>query len=256
MRIDFLLELTWRRIIERYIGTSSRVAWVFLSPVLPMLFYIMVFYYIARIPQVQEMGLAAYAAFMFSGLLPFRILQRAIVESCDLLLSNMEMLRTTVFPLSFLTLSAVGALVLEFLVQCAVMAVLLGISGTALTWNILLLPLALATLFAAAVGASWLISIFAYLIRDMQEILSVLFTGLLYVTPIMYPPETAPAFIQKLIWLNPLTAYVLIFRDAILPGPDGIHLTAWVVAIACSATVLLAGGVAIRKAQSFVGDMV
>jgi lipopolysaccharide transport system permease protein len=256
LRIDFLVELTRRRLVDRYIGTSSRILWVVISPVIPLLVNVAVFYFIARIPQVQSMGLAAYAAFMFSGLLPFRIVQKATVESCDLLVANMEMLKTAVFPLPFLTLSAVGASLVEFLIQCAFMAILLVVAGSAITWTIVLLPFALIALFALTLGLSWLLSIMSYALRDLQEIATVLFSALLYVTPIMYPPEAAPHPLQVLIYLNPMSSYVTMFRDTILPGADGIHFAAWMIAFTTSVFFLCAGWLSIRGAQRFVGDMV
>ncbi|WP_210168404.1 ABC transporter permease [Afipia sp. Root123D2] len=256
MRADFLVELTRRRIADRYIGTSSRVFWVILSPIIPLLVNIAVFYFIARIPQIQSMSLPAYAAFMFSGLLPFRIVQKATTESCDLLVGNMEMLKTTVFPLPFLTLSAIGALLVEFMIQCVFMAVLLIVAGSALTWTVVLLPFALLALFTLAIGLSWLLSVLTYALRDLQEIMTVLFSALLYVTPIMYPPESAPPILQTLIYLNPATSYVIIFRDVILPGSGGIHVSAWIAAFSISAFFLVAGWFAVRGAQRFVGDMV
>lgn len=256
MRVDFLIELTRRRVVDKYIGTSSRLFWVLLSPVIPLAVNVAVFYFIARIPEVQAMGLAAYAAFMFSGLLPFRIVQRATVESCDLLIGNMEMLKTAVFPLPFLTLSAVGALLFEFIVQCVFMAALLAIAGSGLTWTIFLLPLALISLFGLAIGLSWFLSILTYALRDLQEIVVVLFSALLYVTPIMYPPESAPRLLRTLIDFNPASSYVIMFRDVILPGPEGLHMGAWVVAFLTSIFFLVVGWFTVRSAQRFVGDMV
>jgi lipopolysaccharide transport system permease protein len=256
MRLDFLIELIRRRVVDRYIGTSSRLLWVFLSPVVPLLVNVAVFYFIANIPQIQSLGLSAYAAFMFSGLLPFRIIQRASVEACDLLVNNMELLRSAIFPLAFLSLSAVGALLVEFVIQAVFMAGLLINAGVALTWTILLLPVAVIALFALALGLSWVSSIVSYVLRDLQEIVAVLFSALLYVTPIMYPPEAAPSFLRVAMRLNPLSSYVVAFRDTILPGPGGLHVTDWAVALGTSIVVLGLGFIGIRGAQRFVGDMV
>ena len=255
MRADFLLELTRRRAVDRYIGTSSRIFWVLLSPLVPLITNVAVFYFIANIPQVQSMGLAAYVVFMFSGLLPFRTIQKAASESCDLLVGNMEMLKTAVFPLPFLSLSAIGALLLEFLVQCCFMAAILVIAGTAPGWKIVLLPLAFTLLFALALGLSWILSILNYALRDLQEVVGLLFSMLLYVTPIMYPPDAAPAVLRVLMFLNPLTSYVLVFRDVILPSQE-FHTQAWIVSCTTSAVLLAIGYLGIRKAQRFVGDMV
>jgi len=256
LRLDFLSELVRRRVIERYIGTSSRLLWVILSPLVPLLMNLAVFYFIARIPEVQAMGVAAYAAFIFSGLLPFRFAQKAATEGCDLLTGNMEMLKSAAFPLPYLGLSAIGGLCVDLLIQCALMAILMWIAGQAPSWSICLLPIAFMTLIAFALGASWLASVAGYLLREVQEVVSVLFGALLYVTPTMYPPEAAPGFLQKLIWLNPLTHYVMVFRDALLPSSAGLHWGSWAVAILLSGVMLAAGYAVIHKVQSFVGDMV
>ena len=82
------------------------------------------------------------------------------------------------------------------------------------------------------------------------------FGALLYVTPTMYPPEAAPVFLQKLIWLNPLTHYVIVFRDTLLPEAQGPHWGSWVVVLGLSAAMLGIGYAAIHKVRRFVGDMV
>ena len=255
-RIDFLVELSKRRVVERYVGTSSRVVWMVLSPLVPLLMNLAVFFYIARIPEVREMGLAAYAAFIFSGLLPFRFIQRTVTEGCDLLTGNMEMLKSAVFPLPFLGLSAVGAAVVDLLIQCGLMAILMWVAGREANWTVALLPAAFAALLALAVGACWLASVAGYLLREFQEVCNVLFGALLYITPAMYPPEAAPEFLQRLIWLNPLTHYVVMFRYALLPSAGGPHWTSWGVGFGLSAAVLAAVYAVTAKVQRYVGDIV
>lgn len=256
MRLDFLSELVRRRVMERYVGTSSRLFWVVLSPLVPLFMNLAVFYYIARIPDVQAMGVAAYAAFIFSGLLPFRFVQRATTEGCDLLTGNMEMLKTSSFPLDFLSLSAVGALLVDLLIQSALMACLMAIAGRFPGWSLALLPIAFVLLIALALGASWLMSVAGYLLRELQEVAAVMFGALLYITPTMYPPEAAPDFLRNLIMLNPLTHYVIVFRDALLPDAHGPHLASWAVAGAVSVVILGIGYAAVFKVRRYVGDMV
>jgi ABC-type polysaccharide/polyol phosphate export permease len=243
-------------VADRYIGTSSRIFWVILSPVVPLLTNVSVFYFIARIPEIQSMRLPVYIVFMFSGLLPFRIIQKAAVEGCDLLVANMEMLKTAVFPLAFLSLSAIGALLLELLVQSIFMAVLLIVARVELTWTIMLLPMTFIVLFALALGISWVLSILNYALRDLQEVMGLLFSLLLYVTPIIYPPEAAPKVLQILIAINPLSSYVVMFRDVVLPDAGGLHILSWIFAGSTSAIFLLVGYFSVQKAQRFVGDMV
>lgn len=256
MRLDFLLELVRRRVTERYIGTTSRLVWVILSPLIPLLMNLAVFYYIARIPAVQGMSVATYAAFVFSGLLPYRILQRATTEGCDLLTGNLEMLKTSAFPVHFLSLSAVGALMVDLAIQSALMATLLTIAGQMPGPQLALLPVALLLLVGFALGASWLLSVAGYLMRELQEIVSVVFGALIFVTPALYPAEAAPAFLRALMLFNPLSHYVIIFRDALSPAGTDPNWFSWMAAGASSAILLAAGYAAISRMRRYVGDLV
>ena len=94
-----------------------------------------------------------------------------------------------------------------------------------------------------------------YLLRDLQEVLGVLFAALIYVTPTMYPPEATPRFLQVLILLNPLTHYVIVFRtDSARAG--GLHVLSWLAALGSRRLLLGLGYASIHKIQRFVGDMV
>jgi len=119
-----------------------------------------------------------------------------------------------------------------------------------------LLPLALVVLFTLALGLSWLLSVLGYALRDLQEIVGLAFSIALYLTPIIYPPEAAPRSLQILMYLNPITSYVVMFRDVIVPEQAGLHGQAWLTACTTSIIVLVIGYSSVRKAQLFVGDMV
>ena len=255
-RLDFLFELVRRRLIERYVGSTSVVLWMLLSPLVPLLLNMLVFFFIARIPEVQSMGVAGYAAFAFSGLLAFRILQRAAAEGCDLLVANLEMLRSVNFPLTYLSIAAVGGLMADVAVQVLFMLVLLALSGFPLGQSLLALPAALAIVVALAIGASWLTSMGGYVAREVQELVNLAFTALLYLSPALYPAEAAPGILRQFIELNPMTHVVIMFRDAFLGSGRPLHISSWMYSAAMAAAVLLLGFFGISRLKRVVGDLV
>lgn len=255
-RPEFLFELARRRIVERYIGSSVVVLWVVIAPLIPLATNLAVFYFIARIPAIQSMGISTYAVYIFSGLLPFRIMQSAVAEGSDLLVGNMEMLKSVNFPLNYLSMAAVAALMLEFGIQSMLMLVLLLLSGSGMSLHILLLPFAVALLVIFLLGISWTVSVAGYVFRDLREILAMVFSVLLYLSPVMYPLESAPPLMRELIFLNPISHFVIIFRDALLSSGGSPHWESWLFA---SATAVLAFGVgylSIDRTKRFVGDMI
>src|SRR5690606_5742674 len=138
-----------------------------------------IFYFIADLPEVRSMGIAGYAAYAFTGLIAFRLLQRAIVEGCDLLISNLEMLRSVNFPLPYLSVASIGALLADLGIQFAFVLVLLLWSGHTLHVQLLGLPVAVLILVLLAIGASWLVSIAGYVARETQEVVNLGLTFLL-----------------------------------------------------------------------------
>jgi ABC-type polysaccharide/polyol phosphate export permease len=166
------------------------------------------------------------------------------------------MLKTSTFPVLFLSLSAVGALLVDLAIQSVLMAVLLVIAGQTPGPQLALLPVAIILLISLALGASWLMSVAGYLMRELQEIVSVMFGALIYVTPAVYPPEVAPAILRTLIMLNPLSHYVIIFRDTLSQGGFAPHWSSWMVTGVFSAAVLAAGYAAMYRMRRYVGDMV
>lgn len=255
-RIDFLLELIRRRIIEKYIGSAFVLLWVFLVPLIPLLANLLVFYYIANIPQIQEMGVLDYSVFVFSGLLPYRIFQKGLTEASGLITTNMELLKNAIFPLPFLGISSIGAVLFEFMLQITILLAMILFSGVSPGWHILLLPAAMILFSALILGCTWIIGIIGYLLKDIQEVINVIFMALVYITPTMYPPEAAPPIIQKLIDVNPLSHIIVVFRDVWTPGPYGLHLASWLYFTGLSLFVLAMGYLVTMKANKIVGDLV
>jgi lipopolysaccharide transport system permease protein len=254
-RLDFLVELARRRVLERYIGSTSVLLWSLASPLMPLIANLLVFYFVARIPHVQSMGLVGYAAFAFSGVIAFRVVQRAVTEGCDLLVSNMDMLRSANFPLAYLSLAAVGSSLFDVVIQVVFVAVLLAATGQGITPSLAALPVALSLLLMFAVGISWLASIAGYLARETQEVATVVLTILLYLSPALYPMDAAPGVLLTFIEANPMTHFVIMLRDCLMPALSSPHWKSWAYAAALAFGAFAAGFALITTTKRYVGDL-
>ena len=254
-RAEFLIELARRRIMERHVGSSVVLLWALVAPLIPLLINLAVFYFIAQIPQIRSMGVLKYTVFIFSGLLPFRIIQSAASEASELMVSNMDMLKSVNFPLHSMSLASIIAQMMDFGVQLGLLLVLLLLNGTGVGLHILMLPLAVLLLVSFLAGMSWTISVVGYLFRELREIVILLFSALLYLSPVMYPADAAPPLMKKLFLFNPITHFVTIFRDVLFS--NGVfHWESWAIASIMSAFVFGIGYFAISRTKRFVGDMI
>ncbi len=76
--------------------------------------------------------------------------------------------------------------------------------------------------------------------RDTAQLLSMLFAGWFYLTPIVYSLSSVPARLQPWIELNPLTPLVVLYRQAFLGGQ--LRLAPGTGGLAIIAAVLLCAG--------------
>ena len=76
--------------------------------------------------------------------------------------------------------------------------------------------------------------------RDTAQLLSMLFAGWFYLTPIVYSLSAVPARLQPWIELNPLTPLVVLYRQAFLSGQ--LRLVPGTGGLAVAAAVLLSAG--------------
>ena len=72
----------------------------------------------------------------------------------------------------------------------------------------------LLTLFSTGVGL--VLSAIAVKFRDMMHLYSVFLTALMYLCPIIYTMSFLPERVQKIVMLNPLTHFLIIFRECVL----------------------------------------
>ena len=64
-----------------------------------------------------------------------------------------------------------------------------------------------------SLGVGLLLAALTVRFRDIMHLYSVFTTGLMYLTPVIYPMSMLPSGIRTVVLLNPLTNYVTMFRD-------------------------------------------
>lgn len=252
---DLVFEMARRRVIERYIGSFLRPFWIFFAPLLPVLTSVLIFYFIAKVPEAREMGIFGYAIFLFAAILPYRMFQRALGDGANLLVENMDLMKSVSVPVSHLALTTLGVLFFEFAIQICFLFLLILCAGMPISLNLLLLPVAIILLVFLCIGAAWLASIVGYFFRDVNQVLDLVLAALIYLTPAMYPLTVLPEGLRAVALYNPLTHLVIVFRDTLIATGD-LHPLSWLVVSGCAAIFFCLGWLAIRRIQSMVGDLV
>jgi lipopolysaccharide transport system permease protein len=211
-----LWRTTLSEVRQRYAGSAMGLFWVALAPGLLLALYACVFIYIYKtVP--QGMDTTTYLVQLFAGLLPFLAFSDGLTNGAGSLLSNRAVLLNTVYPAELVPLRAV-------LSGHAVAALgLVLVAGLALATGhpvrgLLLLPVIFALQIMFVCGVAWPLSLTNLVLRDVQQILTFLCTALMIISPIAYAPDSAPGPLKLLVYLNPISYFVLACQSLVVTG--------------------------------------
>ena len=203
----------------KYSGSTLGLFWAVLNPLLITLAVTFVFYSVFKI-EVRRFPL-----FVLSGMLPWMFFSASLSEAVNSILGQQNLLRQFNFAREILPLGSVLSNFLNSLIGWIVMypIFLYYNHGIILLFPILCLVVLLNLIFVSGLGLS--ISILNIFLRDIGNLLGVLLMFWFWVTPIFYSPDMVPQRLRWVLDLNPMTAYVICYREVIFTGkaPD-LHL--------------------------------
>jgi lipopolysaccharide transport system permease protein len=238
----FLLrELVKRDFQGRYAGSLLGFAWSFMQPLWLLGLFTFVFSTVLKIRVVDAGNPGGhFSAYLFSGLLPWFAVQEGVLRSSTSITDNSVLVKKLRFPAEILVVAVVLAALLHEAIAAVVFLVVLAALGD-LAWGglpVLLVALPLQILLTLGLGL--LLGAVQVFFRDTAQLLSMLFAGWFYLTPIVYSLSSVPARLQPWIELNPLTPLVVLYRQAFLSGQ--LRLAPGTGGLAIIAAVLLCAG--------------
>jgi ABC-type polysaccharide/polyol phosphate export permease len=216
---DLVLCLVERDLKVRYRRSALGMAWTLLQPLLTMLVLHLVFSSFFRF------AVDNYPVYALSGLLFWNFVQQSIVSSMHSLRGHGEILRKVPVPSAVFPLATVLSGVVNLLLALPALLLILLVTGHPVKLALLFLPAAIVIAAVFTLGLGLLLSPLAVFFSDVIEMVGVVLSLVLYLTPVFYPQEIVPARLHLLMQLNPVRAVLALFRapiyEGVLPaGPD------------------------------------
>ena len=251
---DLLLKMAQRDINSKYYGSAFGLIWATATPIVLMGAY---WFVLGRMLKASWPNLAPgqYPLLIFIGIIIHVFFSEVLGRASHLVESHRTYVKKVVFPLGILSgitvLSACFHLMISLGILAAAQLVLSGAIPS--TW--VLLPFILLPFALMCLGMSWLLSSLSVYIRDLQQVVPLLLTVSMFLSPIFFPMEGLPANVQTLFLLNPVTIPVEMSRKVVLFGqwPEpGLMAMYWLVAI----LVLFVGATWFRFSQKGFADVI
>lgn len=208
-----------RDISSRYKGSYLGMLWSILTPLFMLAIYTFVFSVVFQARwNINTESKIDFAFIIFSGIIAFNVFSDVILRSPNLIISNVNFVKKVVFPLEILVVVAVGSSL--FLAGINVLILVLGqlfFSGI-IHWTIILIPLVLLPLVLITLGLSWFIASLGTYYRDINHIINLIVSALMFLSPIFYSVSNIPDNLKGLYSLNPITHIVEDMRRVIVFG--------------------------------------
>ena len=239
-----LAVLTRREIGARVAGSAGGLLWVWLQPALSIAAYFLVFDVVFALRMGEGAPTARVGTFLIVGMLAWMGFADAVQRGMASLLEAGGMLQKNPLPAGLFPARAVlasGAVFAPLLL--ALIPLYAGVHHFRPgVWA--LLPL-LALQGVLALLAGYLLAILAAALRDVLQLVGVLLSLGVFLSPVLFPVELFPAGWRWLLWLNPMTGPILGYQSALLqgawPGREvWLALAVWLVLLAGLLSLALA----------------
>lgn len=249
-----LAELVRRDLSARYRGSRLGILWSLFNPLVYMIVYSIVFSQFIRFPIKG----AAYPVFLLSGLLAWNFFSQALIASVNSILGNAAVIKKVAFPWVLLTLSAVLAAFINYLISVILLVPAVFIFKAQLGPALGVLPLVVLITFALALGLGLLVAAGNVYFRDIEYLLNITLQVGFFLTPIIYSLDLITAKASKglkgqvfysVLRLNPMAWIAVSFQDVIAFNRLPVHWHGLLYSAAVSVAMLVLGVVVFNRLQ-------
>lgn len=213
-----------REVLGRYRGSMLGLLWSFFNPLFMLVVYTFVFSVVfkARWGSGGGDSKIEFALVLFAGLIVFNLFAECINRAPGLILSNTNYVKKVIFPLEILPfvglLAAFYHAAISLVVWLVAYTLLIGTPHiTTLYVPLVIIPFALFIM-----GLCWTLASLGVFLRDVSQLITVLTSVLMFLSPIFYPASALPEEYQHILYFNPLVPIIEMIRDVLYWGktPD------------------------------------
>lgn len=220
---ELLWALSKREVAARFKGSYGGLSWYVIQNLLLLALYSFIFGSLFKSHWARP-GHAHgnYTLTLFMGLIIFNIFSECITRAPTLILGNTNYVKKVVFPLEILPAIQLMASVFNAFIATLVLVVMAFFLNASVFWQGLWLPLIVLPLLVMILGFSWFLSAFGTYVRDVNQVVTLLISAVMFLSPLFYQISSLPEKIRPYIDLNPLTIPMEEARGALLFGetPD------------------------------------
>lgn len=224
---ELIRSMVVRDFVGRYRGSFIGLYWSIINPLVLMALYTVVFSVFLKVRFSTDDSPIDFALYLLCAMLPWNAFTEGLTRSANVIRENANLVKRAVFPLEILPLNLALSALIHEVIGLVLLTALIAIINKRLYWTILMVPLLLGIQLLFAMGMNWVTASLCVFLRDIVQMIGLVLTVWMFLTPIFYPESIIPARLQIVLWLNPMARLVRYYRMVLLKGelPNPIDLT-------------------------------
>jgi lipopolysaccharide transport system permease protein len=253
-RRSLVFQLVRRDFEQRFVGSAAGWLWGIINPLVQLLSWTFVFGICLQEKPPAGGITQSYSLYLFAGMLPWLLFQETVIRSSNSLLEHANLITKTVFPAEVVPISVFLSSLINHGMALGLAITAIAVKENHISPLLLLLPVYIVLLGLFAIGLGWIGASLQVYLRDTVQLVSVIFTFWLWLTPLFIPEDRVPEKFRFLILANPLTYIVRGYRQMLLsygaPNPRDLGIVT-----ACAVITFILGGLFFRHMKRGFADV-
>jgi lipopolysaccharide transport system permease protein len=210
---DLVFLFVKRDFTVQYKQTILGPLWYVINPIFSTIMYSFVF---GNLANIGTDGIP-FLLFYYSGTMLWTFFTGCFANASDLFITNANIFSKVYFPRLTVPISNVFSNGIRVLIQFALlmaffMYYLFSGAVSLPAWAALAFPALLIWLAALGTGMGMIISALTTKYRDLKQLVTFALNLAMYITPVVYPLSRIPGRFAWLVFINPVSAPIELFR--------------------------------------------
>ena len=254
-KLQSILNFTIQEFKQRYIGTSFGHLWYFISPLITIFIYTIIFSDFMKMRLNIVDNSYSYSIYLIAGLLPWTSFSTTVIRLTTSFLDKASIIKKINIPMYVFQISIALTEFITFFISIFLALIFLFLvhQPVTLTFFWLIPIMLLQTIFSFGLGV--ILSLFAVFFKDLKEIVPIVFQLWFWMTPIVYIKDILEKKSPLLLTINPFYYFIDIYQNLFLysKAPSLLNLS---IVLAETFLVLFVAYYLYKKMISAVKDVI
>ena len=238
-----LKSLVVRNLIGRYKNSLLGFLWHFITPIVMMIAYYLVFSFIRSNP------IPDFWVYLSSTILPLTFMITNLTTGSGCIVSSSSMIKKMYFPREIIVLSQIVSSFIVMILGYVVVIIVIALSGYNVTIYWASLPLILLLMSIFATGFTLAFSALTVYVRDIQHMLRSASILIYLSTPMYFTLEGKTGILLDIVSVNPFTYYVELLHQIVYYG-ECPHIDYLVICVIMSFFSVVIGYIVFSKLKN------